>query len=319
MARRAQLWLVSLACLGPAGCSPEERIIPDPPPASFPEGDEVTLVGAGDIADCTHEDAAKTAALVAKIPGAVVTLGDNAYPDGSLDNFLDCFDKSWGQLRGRMRPTIGNHEYHVPHAGAYFAYFGKAAGTPFEGYYSFDVGRWHVVSLNSDCVEGRRLSDIDIDVTSADFGGCSADSPQAKWLRRDLDAHPSLCTIAMWHHPRFSSGDQGDYRGMSALFSILVDHDVELLLSGHDHDYERFGPQLADGTRDEAHGVRQFVVGTGGATLTQLDKAQPNSERRQDTTHGVLKLTLRPSDYDWEFVPVAGAPAFADQGQGTCH
>jgi acid phosphatase type 7 len=307
-----------------AACRAAERVIPDAADASALEelglsGDAVTLVGAGDIANCATKAPSRTAALLAKIPGAVFTLGDNAYPDGTLDDYLDCFEPSWGRERSRMHPTIGNHEYHVPHAGAYFAYFGEAAGAPFKGRYSYDVGSWHVISLNSNCVDGRLPNDIDIGVTSQDFGGCGSRSEQADWLRADLAAHPNACTIAMWHHPRFSSGYQGDFDGLTSLWSILVEHGVDVVLSGHDHDYERFAPQLADGTRDDARGIREFVVGTGGTALRAMRATRPNSEVRQATTHGVLKLTLRADDYDWEFVPVAGEPAFADKGHGTCH
>jgi hypothetical protein len=301
-----------------AACSPQERLIPDAPDGALPEGDTVTLVAAGDIAACSGDVADRTAALIDRIPGAVMTLGDNVYPNATIGDFLNCFEPTWGRHRGRMRPTIGNHEYHTPHAGAYFAYFGQAAGTPFEGRYSFDLGRWHVVSLNSNCVDGQRLGDIDVALTSRDFGGCGDDSAQAEWLRADLAAHPSACTLAAWHHPRFSSGFEGDYPGMAALWTILQEHRVEIMLNGHDHDYERFAPQLADGTRDDANGIREFVVGTGGIGLHSLGDIEPNSEAGQDITHGVLKLTLRPNDYDWEFVSVKGEPAFTDKGHGTC-
>jgi hypothetical protein len=313
------LALVAGAALG--ACSTAEQVIANALDAGDPmaQADEVTFVGAGDIGDCSLPYAAKTAALLGNIPGSVFTLGDNAYPDGSLDNYLSCFEPTWGKQRARMHATPGNHEYHVPHAGAYFAYFGKTVGEPFQGRYSYDVGRWHVVSLNSNCVDGVQPNDIDVAVTSRDFGGCGPDSPQAKWLRADLAAHPTACTIAMWHHPRFSSGYQNNFDGLAALWSILVEHGVDIVLSGHDHDYERFAPQLADGTLDEARGVREFVVGTGGAALRPFTTLRPNSSVRQATTHGVLKLTLRASDYDWEFIAAPGEPAFSDAGHGVCH
>ena len=315
---RGAAW-AALCLVALPACRAAERVIPDAPDAGVPRGDEVTFVGAGDIGDCSLPYATRTSELLDDVPGGVFTLGDNAYPNGSLGDYLDCFEPTWGRHRGRMHPTIGNHEYHVPHAGAYFAYFGARAGEPFEGRYSYDIGRWHVVSLNSNCYDGRVINDIDVNVTSADFGGCSQDSPQAEWLRKDLARHPSACTIAMWHHPRFSSGYQGSFAGLAELWSILVDHGVDVVLSGHDHDYERFAPQLADGTRDDARGIREFIVGTGGADLRLLRDTEPNSEARQDTTHGVLRLTLRPDDYDWEFVSVPGEPPFADKGTGRCH
>jgi acid phosphatase type 7 len=311
----------ALLCLAASpACRPAERVIPDAPDAgAVPEGDVVTFVGAGDIANCSDPYAERTSELLDGIPGGVFTLGDNAYHDGSLDDYLDCYEPTWGRHRRRTHPTLGNHDYHVPHAGAYFAYFGASAGKPFEGRHSYDIGRWHVVSLNSNCYDGRVLNDIDVDAVTADFGGCGLDSPQADWLRRDLADHPNACTIAMWHHPRFSSGYQGGLPGLADLWSILVDHGVDIVLNGHDHDYERFAPQLEDGTRDDARGIREFTVGTGGAPLRALRETQPNSEVQQATTHGVLRLTLRPDDYDWEFVPAPDEPPFTDKGTGKCH
>ncbi len=309
-----------LCCVALLGaCSGPEAVIPPAGDAGEAGGAQVTFVGAGDIGDCSLPFAAKTAALLDSIPGTVFTLGDNAYPNGSLSSFLDCFEPTWGRDRDRMHPTIGNHEYHDPHAGAYFAYFGAAAGPPFHGYYSYDVGPWHVVSLNSNCADGHLPSDIDVALVSQDFGGCGQGSPEERWLRDDLAAHPNQCTLAMWHHPRFSSGYEGSYEGLSDLWQTLEDGGVDVLLVGHDHDYERFAPQDADGTRDDANGIREFVVGTGGAGLRAFDAVRPNSEVRQHTTHGVLELTLRDGDYDWQFVPVPGEPAFTDSGHGTCH
>jgi hypothetical protein len=282
-------------------------------------GDAITFAGAGDVADCSLGDVRATASLLDHLSGAVFTLGDNAYQNGTLSDFLDCYDPTWGRHRSRTHPVIGNHEYHVPHAGAYFAYFGSAAGKPLEGYYSFDLGSWHVVTLNSNCGTGALPSDIDIDKVTADFGGCAAGSPQERWLRADLAAHASSCTLALWHHPLFSSGPEGDYRVMRAFWQALDDYGADLVLVGHDHDYERFAPQHADGTRDDAAGIREIVVGTGGTSLTAFDDIVPNSLVRQSTTHGVLELTLHPESYEWKFLPVRGEPAFADGGHAECH
>lgn len=262
------------------------------------------LVGAGDIADCGElSGAAKTAILLDRIEGTVFTLGDNAYDSGTPQQFADCYAPTWGRHKARTRPIPGNHDYRTNGAKGYFDYFGAAAGDPAKGYYSYDLGAWHVVALNSNCSQA---------------GGCQAGSPQEKWLKEDLAAHPALCTAAMWHHPRYSSAEHGDDRSVRDLWQALYAAGVELVLSGHDHTYERFAPQDADGKADPDRGVRQFVVGTGGRAEYKWGRLDANSEARNNDTFGVLKLTLHSDAYDWEFVPVDGA-SFTDKGSARCH
>jgi hypothetical protein len=262
------------------------------------------LVGAGDIADCKAlSPAAKTANLLDRIEGTVFTLGDTAYVSGTPKEFADCYAPTWGRQKARTRPAVGNHEYRTAFANGYYDYFGAAAGDRTKGYYSYDLGAWHVVVVNSNCGE---------------IGGCKAGSPQEQWLRADLNAHPALCTVAMWHHPRYSSGDHGDDKSMRDIFQALYEAGADVVLSGHDHDYERFAPQDADGRADPARGIRQFVVGTGGRELYKWKHPDANSEVKNDETFGVLKLTLHTDGYDWEFVPVEGE-SFKDGGSAKCH
>jgi PKD repeat protein len=261
----------------------------------------VVFMGAGDIADCSSgaEDAA-TAALIAQYPAALVfTLGDNAYSDGTPDNYSQCYAPTWGQFKDRTRPTPGNHDYHTSGAAGYFGYFGAVAGPSGRGYYSYDLGSWHIISLNSE-----------IDVSAA--------SEQAAWLEQDLATHPATCTLAYWHRPLFTSGAVHPPEvAMRPLFTILYDGGADIVLSGHNHQYERFAPQRPDGTADVGAGVRYFVAGTGGAGLYDFATAQPNSQVRYKG-YGVLKLTLGATNYAWEFVPVAGS-SFTDDGTGDCH
>jgi predicted phosphohydrolase len=265
------------------------------------------LVGAGDIANCKDLSGAETTAkLLDNIPGVVFTLGDHAYPDGTASQFTDCYAPTWGRHKARTRPSIGNHDYHTPHAAGYFAYWGNAAGDPQKGYYSYELGAWHVVVINSNCQE---------------VGGCDAGSPQERWLRSDLQAHPATCTLAYWHHPMFSSGAKPQHARhleLKPLWQALYDANADLVLNGHEHNYERFAPQDPDGKPDTARGVREIVVGVGGKDFDPLTLPQPNSEVRGDGVLGVLKLTLHAKSYDWDFVPAPGAP-FSDHGTATCH
>jgi hypothetical protein len=262
------------------------------------------LVGAGDIADCRDLAGAEaTAKLLEQIPGTVMAVGDLAYPDGSKENFA-CYDKTWGRLRNRTRPAAGNHEFHAPGGAPYFEYFGAAAGDPKRGYYSYELGTWHIVVLNSEC---------------RDVGGCDAASPQVKWLKNDLAGHPVACTLAYWHKPLFSSGSaHGNDLEMKPLWQALYDANADVVIGGHDHNYERFAPQNPDGRSDAARGIREFVVGTGGKNHRPILLAKPNSELRNADAFGVLKLSLRTGGYDWQFVPEAGK-TFVDSGTGTCH
>ncbi|MDP2660552.1 MAG: metallophosphoesterase, partial [Dehalococcoidia bacterium] len=236
------------------------------------------MVGAGDIADCGTPGAAATAKLLDGIAGTVFTLGDDAYPSGSASDFARCYDPTWGRHKARTRPAPGNHEYKAPGAAPYFAYFGAAAGEPGKGYYSYNVGAWHVVSLNSSC---------------SDVGGCGAGSPQMRWLLADLAASPAKCTLAIWHEPVFSSGGHGSSSAMQAIWQALYNAGADVVLGGHDHDYERFAPQDAAGKADPNRGMREFVVGTGGATRTPLLPRLANSQVSNSGAYGVLKLTLR--------------------------
>jgi acid phosphatase type 7 len=273
-------------------------------PATAPADQAAILVGAGDIADCKDLTGAEaTAKLLDQLPGTVMAVGDLAYPDGSKENFA-CYDKTWGRAKSRTRPAVGNHEFHSAGGTPYFNYFGAAAGDPKTGYYSYELGAWHIVVLNSEC---------------KDVGGCEAGSSQEKWLRADLAAHPVACTLAYWHKPLFSSGSaHGNDLSVKPLFQVLYEANADLIINGHDHDYERFAPQTPDGAADPARGIREFVAGTGGKNHRPFGEPKPNSEVRDATAFGVLKLTLNPGGYDWQFIPEAGK-AFTDSGSGNCH
>jgi len=231
-------------------------------------------------------------------------IGDLAYPDGSALNFT-CYDRTWGKEKSRTRPAPGNHEFHSDGATYYFQYFGAAAGEASKGYYSYELGSWHIVVLNSECDQ---------------VGGCGAGSAQEKWLREDLAAHPVACTLAYFHKPLFSSGGQhGNDLTVKPLWDALYRGGADVVVSGHDHDYERFAPQTPEAKADAARGIREFVAGTGGKNHRRFELlAHANSEVRNADTFGVLKLTLRPGKYAWEFMPVDGG-TFRDSGEGTCH
>jgi len=261
------------------------------------------LVGAGDIADCRSENDEETARLLDPIAGTIFTLGDNTCSDGTYKQFTTCYDPSWGREKARTRPSAGNHEYNVRGASGYYRYFGAAAGEVEKGYYSYELGGWHIIVLDSKCSQ---------------VSGCGSDSPQGQWLQADLAAHPGTCTLAYWHSPRFSSGSvHGNDTDMNDFWRLLYDAGADIVLNGHEHVYERFGPQDPNGLADPGHGIRQFTVGTGGCDLYTFGTIQPNSEARNSDTHGVLKLTLHPASYDWEFIPIAGQ-AFTDSGSANC-
>ena len=259
------------------------------------------LVGAGDIADSTAIGDSLTANLLDGIAGTVYTLGDNAYPMGASSDFTKFYDPTWGRQKARTRPVPGNHDYSTTGASGYFGYFGAAAGDPATGYYSYDIGDWHIIALNSE-----------LDVTPG--------SAQVQWLRSDLALHSKLCTLAYWHEPRFVSGvaitSNPKYQ---TLWDTLYQYGADVVLGGHKHSYERFAPQDPAAQLDTLYGIREFVVGTGG---TGLDGGNPtpiaNSEVRNTTTWGVLKVTLNSGSYTWQFVPVAGM-SFSDGGSGLCH
>jgi hypothetical protein len=265
------------------------------------------LLAAGDIASCSGIAGAEaTARLLAAKPGTIAALGDLAYPDGRSSDF-GCFDRTWGRFKDRLRPTPGNHEYHTAGAAGYFDYFGSRAGERGKGWYSYDLGGWHVVVINSNCDE------VD--------GGCLAGSPQERWLRRDLEVHRGACLLAYWHHPLFSSGAEPEHAERSAMRAIwrdLFEAGADVVLNGHEHSYERFAPQDPEGRADPRRGIREFVVGTGGKDFTLLPRPRPNSEIRGAGTFGILELALAPDGYDWKFVPIAGG-TFSDAGHGSCH
>jgi hypothetical protein len=261
--------------------------------------EDPVLVGAGDITDCDSDGDEATASLLDTIPGTVFTTGDNAYPDGSALEFMNCYDPSWGRHKARTYPSPGNHDYHTYGASGYFTYFGSNAGMPGIGYYSYDLGAWHIIVLNSN---------IPVD----------AGSPQEQWLRADLAAHPVTCTLAYWHHPRFSSGIRhGNNKKMQPLWQALYDFGADVVLAGHEHNYERFAPQDPSGTLDLNRGIRQFVIGTGGRSHYEFGSPLPTSEVRNDDTYGVLKLILHADSYSWEFIPEVGS-LFTDSGSTQC-
>ena len=244
----------------------------------------VPLVAAGDVGSCGSTGDEATARLLDRLPGTIALLGDSVYERGSADEFRRCF--SWARHKPRIRPAVGNHEYLTPGARGYFDYFRVRP------WYSYERGAWHVVALNSNC---------------GPAGGCGADSPQAHWLRADLAAHPSRCTLAYAHHPRFSSGLHGSDRTLASLWRILAAGGVDVYLAGHDHHYERFAP---------LSGIRQFVVGTGGRSLYPVLRRLSGSRTAQSSTYGVLALSLRPDGYSWRFVPVSGS--YRDAGSAAC-
>jgi acid phosphatase type 7 len=248
-----------------------------------------TLVAAGDIASCRSTGDEQTAALVARIPGTVAILGDAVYERGTAAEFRECY--SWRRFRGRTQAALGNHEYGSSGARPAKAYF----GLPARGYYSYELGEWHVVVLNSNC---------------GPAGGCGIGSPQQRWLEADLTASAARCTLGYWHHARFSSGLHGSDRTMAELWRTLARGGGDVVLAGHDHHYERFAP---------IDGIRSFVVGTGGRSHYPVPRrlARPRSVAVDDDTYGVLRLTLRPDGYDWRFVPVAGS-SFRDAGSARC-
>jgi calcineurin-like phosphoesterase family protein len=277
---------------------------PQPTPNPIPSGPQV-FVGAGDIAQCdpTLEPALATGRMLDGIGGTIFTAGDNAYYAASDDDFRNCYQPAWGRHIGRTFPVPGNHEYETfRDAAPYFRYFGSQAGPMAgAGYYSYEVGDWHVLFLNSNYRQGV---------------GVTSNSPQGAWLQADLAAHRNRCTLAIWHHPLFSSGPNGFNSDMRDFWRMLYTAGVEVIVNGHDHLYERFAPQTPDGIRDDAKGIRQFTVGTGGAALYDFVSRAANSER-QIKSFGLLKFTLSGDGYQWEFLPLAGGQS--DSGSASCH
>jgi hypothetical protein len=268
--------------------------------------------GNGTATSCDQK--ATSNLLVGHGYSAVLSLGDNQYSCGSLAAYNAAYNSSWGRVKGTTHPVVGNHEYltsgsstatgcNGSNAGAagYFAYFGSAAGSPSQGYYSFDVGSWHLIALNSSCVQ---------------VGGCKASSPQGRWLAADLAAHQTQCILAYWHIPLFSSGGRAN-GGTRPLWQELYGAHADVVLNGHDHIYERFAPQSSSGAADPVNGIRQFTVGTGGANHTSIASVVANSVVRNTNSFGVLSLTLHPASYSWKFLPATGS--FTDTGSAACH
>ena len=258
------------------------------------------FLGAGDVASCSSSGDTATARLAAAIPGTVFTAGDNAYDRGSAGQFANCYDPTWGRVKSRTRPTPGNHDYGTTNASGYFGYFGSRAGTNGRGYYAYSLGQWRIYALNSNC----------------SFVSCSSTSAQVRWLKSDLAANPRKCVLAYWHHPLFSSGRHGNDAAVKPFWNVLYAAHADVVVNGHDHDYERFARQSPSGVRT-ARGVREFVVGTGGASHRVWGTFKRNSLARNNTTYGVLKLALHATSYSWRFVPVAGK-TYTDSGTTTC-
>lgn len=250
------------------------------------------------VACPNFKGAEATAKILDQVAGLVFTVGDNVYETGTPDEFAKCYEPTWGRHKARTRPSPGNHDYYTPGAAGYFGYFGDLAGPPGRGYYSYDYGAWKILSLNSNVPAG-------------------AGSEQALWVQRELQSSSAQCTIAYWHHPVLSSGFEGDMPQMKYIWQLLYTNRVELVLTGHSHNYERLTPQDANGKADREKGIREFVVGTGGNDFTPLARISPNSEAINENAHGVLKLTLSPGAYSWEFISVAGK-SYRDAGSGPC-
>jgi hypothetical protein len=266
------------------------------PTPSGSAGEGATLLAVGDIGSCNASNDDLVGKLAASLPGTVALIGDIAYETGSARDYANCFNPTWGSLLDRLRPAPGNHDYETRGAAGYFSYFGAGAGTLGEGWYSYDLGAWHVIALNSEC--------------GAIEGGCGKESVELDWLRADLAAHPAQCTLAYWHHPRYSSGLHGNNAMTERFWAALSDAGADLILSGHDHDYERLSP---------VGGIRSFVVGTGGRSLYAWPGSPgPYTEVRANDTYGLLELTLRPADFSWRFIAAAGG-SFTDSGHATCH
>ena len=289
--------------LGPRWITPMGQVTSDPPEL---------LVGAGDIAGCTQTADEETARLLDNIPGGTVfTIGDNAYENGTSAQFTNCYQPTWGRHKARTKPAPGNHEYNTANASGYFGYYGAAAGDPTKGYYSYNLGAWHIIVLNTS--GGSAGPNVSITATSE----------QMQWLRADLAANQNLCTLAIWHHPLYQSTSGSGSGGLTdtktrPVWDTLYKAGADLVLNGHRHFYERLAPQKPDKTADPAYGIREIIVGTGGNFHSGSDNVIQNSEVRNSNVYGVLKLWLYADSYAWKFVPVAGQ-TFSDSGSTACH
>jgi hypothetical protein len=266
--------------------------------------DDDTILAVGDIAVCGTQDDERTGQLAADLPGTILGLGDLAYEAGTEAEFERCFDSGWGAVKDRIRPVPGNHEFETAGAGPYYEYFGDAAGTPGLGWYSFEIGAWHVIALNSNCLTAPNL--------------CSDDSAQGDWLEADLAQHPTTCTLAFMHHPRWSSGEHGNDAQLGEFWTMLYEGGVDVVITGHDHNYERLAPMDANGAADPARGIRTFIVGTGGRSLDPFVEVLPTSEARNNVSYGLLQMALYDDGYAWLFHPT-DPDGYRDGGTDHCH
>jgi hypothetical protein len=262
------------------------------PASGSPPPEPEVLLAVGDIGSCEGRADEAVARLASRMPGSIALLGDIAYERGTADEYAQCFDRVWGPMRSRLRPTPGNHDYLTRDAAGYFSYFGSAAGRAGQGWYSYELGAWHVVVLNSNCL----------------VVGCGPGSPQVRWLRDDLAANPSACLLAYWHAPRWSSGRHGSTDTVDLFWSEVSAAGADVVLNGHDHTYERL----------TVDGVREFVVGTGGRSLYPFERGPlPETEVRNDAAYGLLWLSLGEDSYDWQYLAL-GRSGFNDAGSGSC-
>jgi len=260
------------------------------------------LIGAGNIAACTNDRDELTAQIIDANPGSTVfALGDNAYPSGLLADYNNCYGPTWGRFKSRTHPTPGNREYASGTPAGYFDYWGTAAGAPNKGWYSYDVGDWHMVVLNDQVAFG-------------------AGSEQEAWLRADLAASTKQCTLAYWHNPRFFSSTSAGWTSDAArkiLWDDLYAAHAEIVLNGQQHQYERMAPMRPDGTRDDVNGILEINPGTGGESASLPTVMHPNSQT-VSAAFGVLKLVLGPGTYTWQFIGIPGT-SYTDSGSGSCH
>ena len=288
------------------GTGPSSSGLIQPPtfaPGSSGTPPTIVITGAGDIGDCAASGARETSDILLREQGWFFTAGDNAYENGTAAEFAACYAPTWGRVFDRtILPAAGNHDWNTDGAAGYLGYFGMTAAPQGMTWYSRELGAWHVIVLDSNC---------------AKVGGCDANSPQGKWLAHDLAVSTAHCTLAIWHHPRFSSGDHGNDPEVGPFWDQLYAANAELVVNGHDHDYERFAPQDPSGREQRPRGLREIVAGTGGGVLRQFKATVPNSEFRHASVWGVLRLTLHPTRFDWEFLPTDGL--IADSGTSPCH
>ena len=296
------LLLGALLCAYCAGLDQQSPTSPDGPIVPPTPGEITTLMGAGDVGVCGSDAPLATGRLLDHLSGTIFVAGDVAYEGGTAEQFQKCYEPAWGRHKARTRPAPGNHDYNSPGAAPYFAYFGASAGPPGLGYYRYTSGNWQVYSLNSNIAGSQAAVEV-------------------QWLRSEIASQPSVCSLAYFHHPRFSSGPHGQMAPVPVVRDLwyeLYNSGVDVAISGHEHLYERFAPQTADGVADPDYGIRQFVVGTGGADLLPFGAPRPNSQVRRNDTWGVLVLTLHPTSYEWRFVSHDGV--VLDQGGPVaCH